>query len=388
MRRLLRDVAEGRDPRRHHHAGRPGAWSRRSGGCRRPRRPRSERPGAPARPTGPGTDWRAHRRTRARPSSSTSTACCPTRSAASTSSSGAGATGTPSSTPAATTRSSTRWPGCSSCSTRGSSRPAHRPAHAGAAPDPGLAGALRPAVGPAGHAGPGRLRAGDLVQAGRGGRAPRTTASICAWPSRTTPATSPCSTPRASPASTSTPATTSRHGPVPHAAVVGPRPPAPAGEPPAADQGHRGEDQDREVAVAHVDGPVPVRRSRVAGTTWRAPSTERSSSVPRWVMAALYPVGAACSRSRPCWTAWTVAAAISWVGTWAGGVRGRCWWGRSSSWAPARTDDAAAVGVEDLVGDHGPERRGRGGQQAGPGARDRRRAARPRGWPRWEKKPR
>ena len=88
--------------------------------------------------------------------------------------------------------------------------PAHRPAHAGPTPDPGLAGAVRAAVGPAGHAVPGRLRPGDLVQAGQRGRAPLATDSTSGWPSRTIPTTSPCSTPRASPASTSTPATTSR----------------------------------------------------------------------------------------------------------------------------------------------------------------------------------
>ena len=41
--------------------------------------------------------------------------------------------------------------------------------------------------------------------------------------------------------------------------------------------------------------------------------------------------------------------------------------GTISSWAPARTDAAAPVGVEDLVGDHGPERRGRRVEEAGPG---------------------
>ena len=78
-----------------------------------PRRPR--RIDASARPsTGAGATARS---SRARPSCSTWTACCPTRPAASTSSSGRAATGRPSSRRPARTRSSTRSPGSSSCST-------------------------------------------------------------------------------------------------------------------------------------------------------------------------------------------------------------------------------------------------------------------------------
>ena len=51
-----------------------------------------------------------------------------------------------------------------------------------------------------------------------------------------------------------------------------------------------------------------------------------------------YPVGAAWSRSRPCWTAWTSLAAISWVGTWAVAYDDVLV-GTMSTWAPARTDE-------------------------------------------------
>ena len=73
-------------------------------------------------------------------------------------------------------------------------------------------GRPRAAVGPARHAGLGRLRLRPGVQAGRGARPPRLTASTSASPSRTTGATSTCSTARACRASTSTPATTTERG--------------------------------------------------------------------------------------------------------------------------------------------------------------------------------
>ena len=46
------------------------------------------------------------------------------------------------------------------------------------------------------------------------------------------------------------------------------------------------------------------------------PSALRCRTTPRWVTTALNPVGAACTRSRPVSTAWTIAAAVSCVGIW------------------------------------------------------------------------
>src|SRR5664280_517186 len=79
--------------------------------------PSDERGGWVGRATGRGTGRRW--RNRARPSCSTWTGSCRTRSAASTSSNAGDATGTGSSTPAGTTRSSRSWPGSSSSSMRG-----------------------------------------------------------------------------------------------------------------------------------------------------------------------------------------------------------------------------------------------------------------------------
>ena len=107
-------------------------------------------------------------------------------------------------------------------------RAADRPAHPGAAPDAGLAGALPAALGPADHARLRRLRRVTGVQAAHRRTSCGPTASTCAWPSRTTGATTTCSTPRASPACTSTPATTSSRWPSPAAGA------AAAGKPSAA----------------------------------------------------------------------------------------------------------------------------------------------------------
>ena len=114
MRRLLRDVAEGRVAGRHHDPGRPG----RGGGDPAAVGGFAGRGVAAwaTRGTGPGTTDGSN--SPARRWSSTWTVCCPMPSGASTSSSRDGATGTPSSTPAARTPSSTSWRGCSNCSTR------------------------------------------------------------------------------------------------------------------------------------------------------------------------------------------------------------------------------------------------------------------------------
>ena len=160
----------------------------------------------------------------------------------------------------------------------------------------------------------------DLVQARTASTSCGRTGSTSGWPSRTIPTTSPCSTPRASRACTSTPATTtdgdrSDRLRLPAAAVV-PPPPRPASSHPATSA--------RPQTAPGRACPRSARRgwSRPDGTGWRRPpggrpSTERSISTPRLVTAALKPVGAACRRSRPCCTACTSEAAISWVGTWA-----------------------------------------------------------------------
>ena len=92
---------------------------------------------------------------------------------------------------------------------RPADRPADRPTDPGAAPDARLARALPAALGPAHHARLRRLRRVAGLQAAHGVASCGRSGSTCAWPSRTTVATTTCSTPRASPASTSTPATTS-----------------------------------------------------------------------------------------------------------------------------------------------------------------------------------
>ena len=139
-------------------------------------------------------------RARSPPSSSTSTACSPTRRAASTTSSRRARTGARSSTRAARTRSSRR------CKTvldlldpDAPDRAAHRPPAPGPPPHRGVAAPLRDPLGPADHAAVGRLRAGPRLQAARRCGSCARPASSSGSPSRTTAATWRCSGPRAFP---------------------------------------------------------------------------------------------------------------------------------------------------------------------------------------------
>ena len=102
------------------------------------------------------------------------------------------------------------------------------------------------------------------------------------------------------------------------------------------------------------------RRSAHGGRQHLAPTQHAARAARRrgWVTTALYPVGAACTRSRPVSTAWTASAATSWVGTCAV-VYDDVLVGTTSSSAPARTEVRLRFGVEHLEGDQEPERPGR-----------------------------
>ena len=130
------------------------------------------------------------------------------RRAVSTCSTGRGGTGTRSSTPAVKTRSSTRWRRCCTTSTSRvhvvllTARP-----DPGAAPDVDLARPQQSALGSPDHARLRRLRGRAATSRSARCRSCGHAACCRPSPSRTTGATSRCSTVKACPASTSTPAT-------------------------------------------------------------------------------------------------------------------------------------------------------------------------------------
>ena len=168
------------------------------------------RPEQPTGSTGPGIPGPPRHTGAGRPSSSTSTASCPTPPAASTSWTGARRDWT------------AFFEACGDdpvieeiarllelLDSVARRHPPDRAPPPRAGPDAGLVAALRPALGPPGHALARGLRPGHRVQAVGRARTCGPTASICGSPSRTIRRTTPCTWRPACPASTSTPGTTS-----------------------------------------------------------------------------------------------------------------------------------------------------------------------------------